>query len=112
MRSQAPSFKRQNSADVTGSFISVSVVSDSLFNVDVYVTHAGVDTATLLNSKDMGSGTYNYAFAGKHGDHLTIDLLGSLTGANFYAYYNGIPLTGSVQVQGNEIKTSGGWNIP
>jgi hypothetical protein len=104
--------KRQNSADVTGSFISVSVVNDSLFNVGVYVTHLGVDTATLLNTKQMGTGTYNYAFLGKHGDHLTIDLLGSITDANLYAYYKGIPLTGEVNAEPNEIKTNRGWNLP
>jgi len=104
--------KRQNSADVTGSFISVSVVSDSLFNVGVSVTHLGVDTATLLNSKENATGTYNYAFTAKSGDILTIDLLGSPAGSNLYAYYKGIPLTGAVQVQANEMKTGSGWNIP
>ncbi len=104
--------KKQNSADVTGSFISVSVVSDSLFNVGVYVTHSGDDTATLQNSKENVIGTYNYAFVAKSGDNLAIDLLGSPAGSNFYAYYKGIPLSGAVQVEGNEIKTGRGWNIP
>jgi hypothetical protein len=104
--------KRQSSADITGNFITVSVMSDSLFNVGIYVTPLGVDTARLLNSKEKGIGTYNYAFLGKHGDHVTIDLLGSVTGSSFYAYYKGIPFGGNVQALTNELKTgASGWTV-
>jgi hypothetical protein len=107
--------KKQNSADVTGSFIRVMVKSDSIYNVGVYVIHKNPgDTAILLNSKINVIGSYNYAFVSKPGDHLIIDVYGSITRTYLFAYYNGLPFTGQVNTsaQRNEIITGIGWSIP
>ena len=109
--------KKQNSADVTGSFVRVMVKSDSLYNVGVYVIHktaAPGDTIILLNSKIKVTGSYDYAFVAKPGDHLIIDVFGSITRTYLSAYYNGVPLTGQVHkdARQNEIITGIGWDIP
>ena len=107
--------KKQNSADVTGNLVRVVVVSDSLYNVGVYVSHntaAPGDTSVLMNSKVSATGTYTYAFVGQPGDHVTVDIFGSVTKTAFYVYYKGIPLTGHKESGYGEIRTSDGWDIP
>ncbi|MDB5134185.1 MAG: hypothetical protein JWP37_788 [Mucilaginibacter sp.] len=107
--------KKQNSADVTGNFVRVSVVSDSLFNVGVYVKHATAaagDTAILLNSQVNATGSYTYSFVAKHGDQLFVDVFGSLTKTSLNAYYNGLPFNGVILSQYSEIKTTTGWVVP
>lgn len=108
--------KKQNSADITGSIVKVTVVSDTLYSVVVYVTHtkatAPADTAILMDSKANITGTYNYSFPTKSGDKLTVDISGDYTKVNFYAYYNGIPMAGNVGYYFKEIKTTTGWTVP
>lgn len=109
------SFKKQNSADATGNLARVAVMSDSLYNVGVYITHnveAPADTAILLNSKINVTGEYSYSFIPKAGDHITVDIFGSLTKTSFFVYYNGIPLTGQVDSGYGEIRSGNGWDIP
>ncbi|HTD97861.1 MAG TPA: hypothetical protein VK668_01175 [Mucilaginibacter sp.] len=108
-------FKKQNSADVTGNLVRVVVTSDSLYNVGVYVKHnvaAPADTAVLMNSQVKVTGGYNYAFPAHPGDHVTVDIFGSLTKTAFYVYYNGIPLSGQVDSGYGEIRSGNGWDIP
>jgi hypothetical protein len=108
--------KKQNSADITGSLARVSVMSDSVYNVRVYLTHpnlpAPADSAILVNSQNNVSGSYNYSFTTNPGDHLTIDINGSPTKTFFYAYYNGLPLTGLANYTYGGINTTTGWDIP
>lgn len=108
--------KKQNSADITGNIVEVTVVSDTLYSVAVYVTHTRVaapaDTAILMDSKTNVTGAYNYSFPTQSGDKLTVDISGDYTKVNFYAYYNGIPMVGLVDYPFKEIKTTTGWTIP
>jgi hypothetical protein len=107
--------QKQNSADVTGNFVRVTVTSDSAFNVGVYVKHANAkpgDTAILLNSQVKVVGSYAYSFVAKHGDQLFIDVFGSLTNTSVNAYYNGLPFNGVIVSQYGEIKTTTGWVVP
>ena len=108
--------QKQNSADVTGHIIRVSVVGDALYSVSVYVTntrlHSPADTAILMDSKANITGTYTYAFPTQSGDKLTLDIIGDYTKTTFYAYYNGIPMTGYTDYLYQEIKTGAGWTTP
>ena len=108
--------QKQNSADVTGHLIRVSVVGDALYSVSVYVTntklHTPADTAVLLDTKTNITGTYTYAFPTQSGDQLTLDILGDYTKTSFYAYYNGVPMTGDIGYPFGEIKTTSGWITP
>ncbi len=108
--------KKQNSADVTGNIVKVTVVSDTLYSVAVYRTHthleAFADTAILMDRKTNITGTYNCSFPTVSGDKLTVDISGDYTKVNFYAYYNGIPMAGSVAYPFQEIKTTTGWMVP
>ncbi len=108
--------QKQNSADVTGHIIRVSVVSDTLYSVSVYVTNTKLltpaDTAILLDSKTNITGTYTYAFPTQSGDKLTLDIIGDYTKTTFYAYYNGIPMEGNVGYPFDEIQTTTGWTTP
>lgn len=102
---------KQNSADATGDLVRVMAMSDSVYNINVNVAHKG-DTATLVNSKVNATGQYSYAFAAKHGDHIMVDMVGSPSSSAFYVFYNGLPLTGNIVSQSNEITTGAGWNVP
>ena len=108
--------KKQNSADITGNIVRVTVVSDTLYSVGVYVTHtratAPADTAILMDGKTDVTGTYNYSFPTHSGDKLTVDIAGDYTKVNFYAYYNGVPMAGNVGYYFKEIKTTTGWTTP
>lgn len=109
-------FQKQSAADVNGRFITVAVQSDSVYNVSVYVTHKYLATpadtaATLLNSKQKVTGTYSYLFAAQPGDHLTADIFGSFTKTGFYAYYNGIPLTGTVNYNAAQGEITASWDF-
>lgn len=102
---------RQNSVDVTGHFVKITASSDSSFNIGVYVKHPGADTAALVTQRSSVTGPFNYSFTAKPGDHLQLDIF---SGGNttFYVYYDGIPITGEVDLLGNELKTDTGWDIP
>ncbi|MGZ3752031.1 MAG: hypothetical protein ACXVB0_18860 [Mucilaginibacter sp.] len=107
-------YQKQSTADVTGNLIRVAVQSDSLYNVGVYVTHnvkAPADTPILMNSRVNVTGSYTYSFVAKPGDHLTIDVFGSLQRTKINAYYDGLPLTGALKAASGEIVTTTGWSI-
>jgi len=108
--------KKQNSADVNGHLIQVTVVSDTLYSVSVYVNHtrlqAFADTAILMDAKSNVTGVYNFSFPTQSGDKLTVDINGDYTKVNFYAYYNGIPMAGNIGYYFQEIKTTTGWTTP
>jgi len=108
--------KKQNSADITGNIVRVTVVSDTLYSVAIYRTHtrleAFADTAVLMDNKTNVTGTYSYSFPTVSGDKLTVDISGDYTKVIFYAYYNGIPMAGNVGYYFNEIKTTTGWTTP
>ena len=104
---------RQSSADVTGNLVRVSVQSDSVYSVSVYVTHTkGADTAVFLDSKQNTSGNYTYAFPAKSGDQLTVQVTGDYTNTFFYAYYNGIPMAGNIGYDAGAFETTTGWIVP
>lgn len=102
---------RQNGADRTGSLIRVMAGSDSTFNVSVYVIHKSADTSSMLDSKQGLINNYSFQFAAKPGDQLAVTMLGNATGTYFNAYYNGIPMSGAIDVQGNQLQTSSGWQV-
>ncbi|MBS1529967.1 MAG: hypothetical protein JSU01_06650 [Bacteroidetes bacterium] len=106
--------QKQSSADVTGGFVTVEVISNVAYNVNVFVTHTkGADTAVLLDSKQNVNGIYTFAFPAKTGDQLNADVAGDYSQSAFYVYYNGIPMTGSLSVPGGqEFKTTTGWVVP
>jgi hypothetical protein len=109
--------QKQNSADVTGHIVRVSVNSDTVYSVSVYYAntklHSPADTAVLVDSKANITGTYTFAFPSQSGYRLKVDIAGDYTKTTFYAYYNGIPLTGNTDYLFNEIKTgSSGWLTP
>jgi hypothetical protein len=107
--------KKENSADANINQVRVYVKSDSLYDVGVYVTPAGsapTDSGLLKSSESKITGVFNYSFGAKRGDHITIDILGSLTKTGFYMYYNGIPIIGKFDAADGEIKTNEGWDVP
>lgn len=109
-------FQKQNAADISGKYLTVNVQSDSVYNVSVYVIHKYLATpadtvATLLNSQQKVTGNYSYLFAAQPGDHLTADVFGSLTKTNFYAYYNGIPLTSTINRNADLGEIEASWNF-
>ncbi|MEO6850509.1 MAG: hypothetical protein ABI166_07760 [Mucilaginibacter sp.] len=106
-------YKRQSSADVTGGLVKVLVQSDSLFNVKVYAGHPDA-SFTLLDSALNVTRLYTFSYVAKHNDHVIVDIVGSLPKTYFYAYYNGLPLSGEVNREPttNEITTGRGWIIP
>lgn len=103
-------FKKQDAADISGSLVNITVVSDSLFDVNVGTVRNG-DTV-LLGSQLKVAKQYNFAYQAKQGDHLFIDVLGSVDKTTFSAYYNGLPLSGDYSAIDGEIQTTTGWNIP
>jgi hypothetical protein len=109
-------FQKQNAANASGKYITVNVQSDSVYNASVYVTHKYLATpadtvATLLNSKQNATGNYSYLFAVQSGDHLTADVFGSLTKTTVYAYYNGIPLTGTLNRNAGLSEIEASWDF-
>jgi hypothetical protein len=106
--------QRENSADVTGSLVRVAAYSDSTYSINIHVMHANskVDTATLITNSPSVNGQYNYSFIGKPGDHVIIDMVGSPFSSSFYAYFNGLPVSGNIVSTGNEMTTSTGWDVP
>ncbi|HVV54862.1 MAG TPA: hypothetical protein VHC47_06040 [Mucilaginibacter sp.] len=108
--------KRQNSADVTANMVRVIVMSDSSFNAGIFVTHDvpyPADTLTTLNTTvNNTTGSYSYSFIARTGDHLTVDMFGSVSKTSLYAYYNGVPLSGKLDTAYNEIVTTEGWDVP
>ena len=104
------SFKKQSSADASSNMLRVTVQSDSLFNVGVYITHPG-DTTQLVGSQQKVTGSYGYSCLAKSGDKLKIDVLGSLTKTAVNAYYNGLPFGAGYELKAGEIVTSGDWVI-
>lgn len=109
------SLKKQTSADVTGSLVRVTVLGGTKYNVGIYVlrnTHTAGDTSVLLNSQVNLSGSYTYSFVARPSDHVKVDIFGDPSKTTFYAYYNGLALTGSIQTDDTEMVTTDGWNIP
>jgi hypothetical protein len=110
------SFKKQSSADVTGSLIRVVVMSDTTYNVGVYVNHtlapAPGDTTSTIDVQKSINGLYTYSFPTQTGDQLKLDIAGSYSKTAFYVYYNGIPMTGDIGYLYDEIKTTNGWIVP
>jgi hypothetical protein len=105
--------QKQNSADVTGSLVKVIVVSGTTFNINVSVTHTTKgDTAVLMDTKQNIKGTYSFAFPAKSGDQLNVEVAGDYTQMSFYAYYNGLPMTGDRIFGAQQFKTTAGWMVP
>jgi hypothetical protein len=106
--------QRQSAADVTGDLVKVFVIDNSTgFNVDLYVTRAlKPDSAVLIDSQNNFKGSYSFAFPAKTGDQLNADIVGDYTQTAFYAYYNGIPMTGGLSFGAQEFKTTTGWKVP
>jgi len=105
--------QKQNSADVTGSLVKVTVISSSSFTINVFVTHTlKADTAVLMDTKQNIKGTYTFAFPTTSGDQLNVDVIGDYTQTAFYAYYNGYPMNGDLSYGGQEFKTTKGWMVP
>jgi hypothetical protein len=105
--------QKQSSADVTGSLVKVIVNSNATFSISVYVTDTTkADTAVLLDSRQNIKGTYTFAFPAKSGNQLNVDILGDPNQTSFYAYYNGLPMSGGLSYGGQELKTTTGWMVP
>jgi len=106
--------QKQSSADQTGKLIKVVVTGAAApFNISVFVTHTtGADTAVLLDTKQSVVGTYNFAFPTTAGDQLNAVIDGDYSLTSFYAYYDGLPMTGDLSYGANEFKTTGGWKVP
>lgn len=107
--------QKQTSADVTGGLVTTVVISNPLaFDINVFVTHTkGADTAVLLDSKTGVKDRYTFAFPAKTGDQLNAVVNADITQSTFYAYYNGIPMTGSLRSNGAQgFQTATGWTVP
>jgi hypothetical protein len=105
--------QKQNSADVTGNLVRVIVVGNAAYGVNVFVKHTTkADTAVLLDTRQNIKGTYTFAFPATSRDQLVVDVLGDYTQTSFYAYFNGLPMSGSVSYGAQEFKTSAGWIVP
>jgi hypothetical protein len=104
---------KQSSADVTGKMIRVTVNSDSIYSVAVYVTHTKTaDTAVFLDSRVNTTGNYSFAFPVSSGDQLSVDVVGNYTNTFLNVYYNGVPMAGNVGYDLGEFKTTTGWVVP
>jgi hypothetical protein len=110
------SYQKLNSADVTGSLVKVTIMSDSSFNAGIYVTHnvpAPNDTLTTVATTIKNTtGSYNYTFPANHGDYLKVDVIGSVNKTSMCIYYQGVPLTGKVDTSANEMTAVTGWIVP
>jgi hypothetical protein len=106
--------QKQTSADETGSLVKVLVMSDASFDVNIFETNTqGADTAVLLDTKQNLKGTYTFAFPAKTGDQLNAEVTADYSESAFYAYYNGIPLSGTISAPSpQEFKTTTGWVVP
>jgi hypothetical protein len=105
--------QKQNSADVTGGLVKVVINGNAPFTVNVFVTHTTKgDTTVLLDTRQNITGNYTFAFPTKSGDQLNVDVLGDYTRTSFYAYYNGVPMTGGLSYGAQEFKTTTGWMVP
>jgi len=105
--------QKQSSADETGKLVKVVITGATApFNVSVFVTHKDVDTATLLDTRQNVTGAYSFAFPTTAGDQLNAVVDGDYSLTSFYAYYDGLPMTGDLSYGANEFKTTGGWKVP
>ncbi|MFI5162609.1 MAG: hypothetical protein ACHQHN_15125 [Sphingobacteriales bacterium] len=108
--------QKQNAADVTGKLIKVFVNGSTPYDVSVYVSHtrleAVADTLILMDTKTGITGSYDFSFPTQSGDKLTLDINGDYTKVSFFAYYNGVPMTGNTAYLFQEIKTTTGWTTP
>lgn len=105
--------QKQSSADVTGSLVKVIVNGSTAYSVNVFVTHTTkADTAVLMDSRQNIKGTYTFAFPATSGDQLNVDILGDPNQTSFYAYFNGLPMTGDISYGAQEFKTTSGWMVP
>ena len=106
-------FKKEDGADANGKLVNISISSDSVYNANLYVVRK-TDTL-LLSSQSHLTAPLNYAFAAKDGDHLYLDIFGSIAKTTYSVYYQGIPLSGlqtTVPGKPGEITTTSGWDIP
>jgi hypothetical protein len=100
--------------DVTGNFMNVLVKNDSIYSVQVFVTHQrGVvgDTAILVGSKSNITGTYTLNLIAQSGDILKVDIVGIISNASINAYFRGVPLSGQIYATNDEVQTSTGWTV-
>lgn len=103
--------QKLNSADVTGNLVQVAVKNDSIFSVKVYVTHVIGGQTVLMDSISNTSKAYNFAFLAQSGDHLKIDVKGSILKTSINAYFKGLPITGDISATTGETLTTTGWNV-
>lgn len=101
--------QRLSSSDINGHLVRVIVSHDATYSVKVYITHGGytqlADSATNINHR------YEVAVPAQSGDHLKIDVLGSVVSTAINAYVDGLPLTGEISASGQETVTTNGWNV-
>jgi hypothetical protein len=109
--------QKQSAIDLNGNQVRTTVYSESTFSATVYVSYSNPGSPRVTPPKAVDNVTnvanyYDFAFTADHGDYIIVDVLGDPNKTNIFAYYNGVPLSGTIIKLPNEIKTGSGWYLP